>query len=110
MFLRPSARDTERRRQLRNAWNVPAAVVVGLLGRLMCPLFVSQKPSEDVAAALSRFVNAGDTADFGHDTCFGKKHLAHHYILGDSLGEWESKAEALRDDEDPKNKVNSSML
>ena len=95
---------------MRNAWNVPAAVVVCLLGLVMVPLLVSQKGSDDVAATITRLENEGNKADLAHDTSFVKKHLADDYILGDSFGEWGTKAEVLRDDEDPKNKVNSSML
>src|SRR5262245_58237401 len=95
---------------MRNAWNVPATFVVCLLGLVRVPLLLSQKGSDDVAATITRLENEGNKADLAHDTSFAKKYLADDYILGDSFGEWGTKAEVLRDDEDPKNKVNSSML
>lgn len=67
--------------------------------------------SSDTVAAITQLENDSVKADLANDVSWSKQNLADSFIGGSSFGEWQTKAEALKDAEDTvHNKTNSETM
>lgn len=67
--------------------------------------------SSDTVAAITQLENDSVKADLANDVSWSKQNLASDFIGGSSFGEWQTKAELLKDAEDTaKNKTNSETM
>lgn len=67
--------------------------------------------SSDTVAAITQLENDSVKADLANDVSWSKQNLADSFIGGSSFGEWQTKAEALKDAEDTAhNKTNSETM
>ena len=87
---------------------VSMAFFAGLLFALGGP---AKGDNSDTVAAITQLENDGVKADLANDTSWTKNNVADSYIGGSSFGEWQTKAQVLKDAEDTaKNKYNSETI
>ena len=67
--------------------------------------------SSDTVAAITQLENDSVKADLANDVSWAKTNLSDNFIGGTSFGNWETKAQTLKDAEDTtKNKMNSETM
>lgn len=71
----------------------------------------SARGASDTVAAITQLEKDGVKADLANDSSWVKKNLAQDFVAGDSFGDWETKAETVKDAEDTsKNKTSSASM
>jgi len=63
--------------------------------------------SSDTVAKITQLENESIKASLGNPREFLQKNIADDFVGGTSFGKWETKADMLKDTEDPANKVKS---
>lgn len=66
--------------------------------------------NSDAVAAITQLENENVKASLGNPATFLQKNLADDFMGGTSFGKWETKAEMLKDTENPANKTNSMSI
>jgi Domain of unknown function (DUF4440) len=67
--------------------------------------------NSDAVAAVTQLENDSVKADLASDASWTKSNVADNFIGGSSFGEWQTKAQALKDIEDTaKNKTNTETM
>ena len=79
-----------------------AVCAVCLLG-LYALVVAAQKPNSASKASFEKFVEESNKAQTANDAKWMETHLADGYVEGTSFGTWVSKAQLLKDANDPAN-------
>ena len=66
--------------------------------------------SSDAVAAITQLENENVKASLGNPRQFLQKNMAEDFVGGTSFGKWETKADLLKDTENPANKTNSMSI
>lgn len=86
-------------------------VLTFFVGLLLVPGSQVKGDSSDTMAAITQLENDSVKADLANDVSWPKQNLSESFIGGSSFGEWQTKAEAVKDTEDTAhNKTNSETM
>ena|SRR5438270_13790680 len=66
--------------------------------------------ASDAVAAITRLENEGVKASLGNPREFVEKNVADDFVGGTSFGKWETKADQLKDADNPANKTTSMSI
>lgn len=66
--------------------------------------------NSDAVAAITQLENENVKASLGNPRQFIQKNVAEDFVGGTSFGKWESKADMLKDADNPANKMNTMSI
>ena len=89
---------------------IAVAVSVSLLGAFTPLNAQTRKGNSGAVAAITQLENENAKASLGNPREFLQKNLADDFVGGTSFGKWETKADMLKDTENPENKTKSMSV
>lgn len=86
------------------------ALIPVLLCGAMAPVKAEEKGNSDTVAAITTLENEQVKAMLGNQHDYIETYIADDFVGGTSFGNWETKADQVKDAADPHNKVNSMSI
>src|SRR5581483_7260866 len=89
---------------------ITRAMMSALLPLLLCgtmaALDAQEKANSGAVAAITKLEHEQVKAILGNERAFIEKYMADDFVGGTSFGNWETKADQLKDASNPQNKTN----
>jgi ketosteroid isomerase-like protein len=94
--------------KMRNA--IAVAIPVLFLGAFAMVSAQTNAGASDAVKAITQLENENVKASLANSRQFLQKNVSEDFVGGTSFGKWESKADMLKDTDNPANKVNSMSI